>query len=160
MAVGEVVVSSLEVIIDLDVVYDHTLIFDFLALGVKEGVADALKLGDIVIFNNLAYLHGGSDLGEEQAELFDAVFNHALVVMPPAVWAIVLVLVAIAMLKVSYNLVDLGYEGADIPNACLNVDLLRLKSAFDNTVNKLVHVVRIHANRFTWDAPNASWIKR
>ena len=54
MAVSEVVVSGLEVIIDLDVVDDHTLIFDFLALGVKEGVADALKLDDVAIFNNLA----------------------------------------------------------------------------------------------------------
>ena len=54
MAVSEVVVSGLEVFVDLDVVDDHTLIFDFLALGVKQGVADALKPGDIGIFNNLA----------------------------------------------------------------------------------------------------------
>ena len=80
--------------------------------------------------------------------------------MPPVVWAILLVQVAIAILKVSYNLVDLGYEGADIPNACLNVDLLRIKSAFNNTVNKLDNVVRIHANRITGVAPYASWINR
>ena len=131
VAASEVVVSGLEVVVDLDVVDEHTFMFDFdfLTPGVEEGGANVLELGDVGVFNNLALLNSGGYLGHEIAELFDASFNLALVATMP-------VMLVIAILKVLGNLVHCGYEGVPIPDASLNVILvLRPKSAFDNTVN-------------------------
>ena len=121
---SEVVVSGLEVVVDLDVVEFHTLIIDidFEPLGGDESVTNFLELPDVVEFEfvYLALIHVDVDLGDELAELFNASLN----------------LVLGAILKVLRDSVHVGDEGVGIVLAFLKAfGILSVKSAFDNTAN-------------------------
>ena len=70
-------------------------------------------------FVHLALIHVDGDLGDELAELFDASLD----------------LVVGAILKVLHNSVHVGDEGMGIVLAILDVGVLIIKSAFDNTGN-------------------------
>ena len=151
LAISEIVVSGLEVVIDLMAIEKHTLRFDFDLLGVEESVTYVLELSDVIGFDKRALLRKVSDLGDELADLVDASAN--LVVL-----AMVVVMVVGAILKVLHSKVNVVDDLTGIELASLKVfDLLSLKSAFENTINEQGHVQMVHASRPT-GASNTSWI--
>ena len=153
LAISEIVVSGLEVVVNLMAIEKHTFRFDFDLLGVEESVTYVLELSDVIGFDKRALLRDESDLRDELADLVDASTNLVVGAM-----GLVVVMVVGTILKVLHSKVNVVNDFVGIELASLEVfDLLSLKSAFENTVNQQGHVQMIHANRPTV-ASNTSWI--
>ena len=123
LAGDEVCVGGLDVLPDRDTVEDNVVhgVNDEL-LGVEEGVAHGLELGDVVGADLLAVLHSGSNLGDELAELVDAGGN----------------LVEGASLEVFDSGFHVGDERVNILDASLKaVNVLGLEGANEDTIDKL-----------------------
>ena len=91
-------------------------------LGLQEGVAHVLKLGDVVGADLLAVLHDRADPGEELSELVDASAD----------------LAGGALLKGFHCSGDVGGEGVDILDAGPEaVHVLDLESADEDAVDQL-----------------------
>ena len=126
-ASSEVLGSGLNLVVDGYAVEEHVLRrVDDEPLGVAEGVAHFLKLGDIIVADFIAVLHGGGDLGDERAELIDASGN----------------LVEGAILEVLESGFQVGNKGADILDASFNVgDAFGFECAKEDTFDHLEHIL-------------------
>ena len=126
-ASNEVLVSGLDVVVDRDTVEKHVLCrVDEELLGVEEGVAHFLELGDIVGADLLAVLHGGADSGDEVAELVNTGGN----------------LVEGAGLEVLHGGGHVAGEGVDILDASLEAgNVLGLECTNEDSVDQLDNVL-------------------
>ena len=128
----EVVVSGLDVVVDVGAVDLNHLFIDFEILGVEEGVANVLELCGVFGAYLVTALHLRGDLGVEQSELVDA-SGH---------------LVGGAFIEFLNGDGDVTDEGVDILDACLKVlNVLNLESSSEDTVNQLSHVRSRHSKR-------------
>ena len=121
----EVVVSGLDVVVDVGAVDLNHLNTESEPHGFEEGVANVPELCDVVGADIVTALHVGYDLEVEIAE-------HADASVYPIVGAIV---------EVLHGLGDVAEEGGGILDASLKVvNMLSLKSTNEDTVDQLGHI--------------------